>query len=174
VAGALDIPLEELAEPGSVSRWQVSHLFLGEIEPDSGVGLGHGADGDGYFPAPPKMPLLEQHVSHPAIARANDETLHPPDLAIDGMDSVAGSHLCLTDRDNVFDYRPRMFGHGADADELGGAADGGVCGVAGALFQEAADEIIVTGHRALDQVDLLGVVELVELRECTAQPDFAG
>jgi hypothetical protein len=66
-----------------------------------------------------------------------------------------------------------MFGHGADAAD-GGAADGGVRGVTSAVSQAAADEITVIGHRTLDQLFLLGVVELVELRECTAQPDFTG
>ena len=68
------------------------YLLLGEIDPDSGVDPGHGADRDGYFLAPPKMPLLEEHVSHPAIARGNKEALDPPDLAIDGVDPVTRSH----------------------------------------------------------------------------------
>src|SRR5215469_2951294 len=113
-------------------------------------------------------------MSHPAIARVDKEALHPADVAIDCKNTVTGSHLCLTHGDNVFADRPLVFRHGPNADELGGAADGGVCGVAGAVFHAVADEIIVTGHRTLDQVELLGVVELVELRECTAQPDFTG
>ena len=111
------------------------------------------------------MPLLEEHVSHPAIARVDKEALHPPDLAIDGKDTVTGSHLCLPHGDNVFTYRPLVFQHGADADELGGVADDG---------RLIADEITAIGHRTLDQVDLLGAVEPVELREGTAQPDLAG
>ena len=51
-------------------------------------------------------------MSHPAIAWVNKEAVDPPDLAIDGTDMVTGSYLCLPHRDNVFDYRPRMFGHG--------------------------------------------------------------
>ena len=96
-------------------------------------------------------------MSHPAIARVNEKALHPPDLAIDSMDTVTGSHLSLTHRDDVFDHRLRVFRCGAGVDELA-----------------AANEVTATGHRTLDQVELLGVVELVELRECTAQPDFTG
>ena len=95
-------------------------------------------------------------MSHPAIAWVNKEAVDPPDLAIDGTDMVTGSYLCLPHRDNVFDYRPRVFGHGADADELGCAADGGVCGVAGAVFNAAADEITVIGQLILDYVGFLG------------------
>src|SRR3974390_2195417 len=100
------------------------------------------------------MPLLEQHMSHPAIARVDKEALHPPDLAIDGMDPVAGSHICLPHGDNVFTYRPLVFRHEADADELGGVAGDG---------RLLAYEITAIGHRTLDQVELLRVVELVEL-----------
>src|SRR5262245_23385291 len=84
---------------------QFSYLFLREVEPDSVVGPGHGADGDGDFLAAPQVSLLEQHVGHPVIARADEEALHPPDLTIDGVDRVPGPHLLLTHRNNVFEDR---------------------------------------------------------------------
>src|SRR5215831_6542758 len=84
---------------------QFSYLFLREVEPDSGVDPGHGADGDGDFLAAPQVPLLEQHVGHPVIARVDEEALHPPDLTIDGVDLLPGPHLLPTHRDNVFEDR---------------------------------------------------------------------
>jgi hypothetical protein len=97
--------------------------------------------------------LLEQHGGHPVIARADQEALHPPDLAIDGVDPVPGPHLVLTHRNNVFEdrrlplrSRPEAGAHAKMPGYLGGS-------------------------RTRDQVALRGVVELGELREGAAQPD---
>jgi hypothetical protein len=61
------------------------------------------------------MPLREQHMSHPVIARVDREAPHPADLAIDGKDTVTGSHLGLTHRDIVFADRPLVFRMGPTA-----------------------------------------------------------
>ena len=54
-------------------------------------------------------------MSHPAIARVDKEAPHPAELAIDGKDTVTGSHLGLTHRDIVVADRPLVFLHGADS-----------------------------------------------------------
>src|SRR6185312_4363562 len=129
---------------------QFSYLFLREAEPDSGVDPCHGADGDGDFLAAPQMPLLEQHVGHPVIARVDEEALHLPDLTIDGVDLVPGPHLLLTHRNNVFEDRllPQLCGGHAPAPDHPG------------------------GIWPRDQVAFRGMVELAELRARAAQPDF--
>ena len=160
----------------SVSGWQVPHLVLGEVEPDSDVHPGHGSDGDGDFLAAPQVPLLEQHVGHPIVARVDEEALHPPDLTIDGVDRVTGPHLVLTQRNNVFDHRPAVSwrGHGADVHEL--AADGGQCVTTDAVCQTRAEDATDVADVLIGCVGdlaLLRVVKLVELRERAAQPDLA-
>src|SRR5262249_1398048 len=84
---------------------QFSYLFLREVDPDSGVDPGHGADGDGDFLAAPQVPLLEQHVGPPVLVWVDEEALPLPDLTIDGVDPVPGPPLLLTHRNNVFEDR---------------------------------------------------------------------
>src|SRR6516165_5959035 len=144
-------PLAGKRLPGPLGRGrQVSYLFLREVEPDSGVDPGHGADGDGDFLAAPQVPLHKQHVGHPVIARVDEEALHPPDLTIEGIDPVPGPHLLLTHRNNVFEDRrlPQRSGGRLPAPDY------------------------LRGFRPRDQVAFRGVVELVELRARAAQPDF--
>ena len=52
------------------------------------------------------MPLLEQDVGHVTAARIDQETPHLPDLTIEGIDVITGTHLCLTDRDDLVDDDP--------------------------------------------------------------------
>jgi hypothetical protein len=105
------------------------------------------------------MALLEQHVAHPVITRADEEALHPPDLPIDGMNAVTGPELHLTARDNVLNDRPPVYRLGAyaGAEEIGRA---GWC-----VFLNAGG-----AHK----VPFLSGIELVELRPRTAQPDLLG
>ena len=156
----------------SVSGWQAPHLVLGDVHP------GHGGDGDGDFLVAPQVPLLEQHVGHPVVARVDEEALYPPDLAVDGVDRVTGPHLVLTQRNNVFDHRPEVsWRYGADVHEL--AADGGQCVTAGAavcqarVFQARTDDASDVLNGCVGDLALLRVVKLVELRERAAQPDLA-
>ena len=116
------------------------------------------------------MPLLEQHMGHPVIAGIGEEALHPPDLTIDGMDTVTGPHLYLTLRNNVLGDHSPVYRLAADVDELP-RADGCVC-LATAVYQCVAEEAAAVG--AFHHVAFLGAVKLVELRARTAQRDFAG
>src|SRR5262249_10660893 len=94
------------ASAGSAGRWQVFHLFPGDVEPDAVVDLGDGADRDGDLLAPPQMPLLQQHVGHVLVVRVDEEPLHPADLAIDGMDMLAVTDLCFAVGDHLLDEGP--------------------------------------------------------------------
>ena len=98
----------------SLNRWQVLHLFLGEVQPDTEVDSGHGGDRDGDFLVPPKMPLPEQDVGHLMVVWMDEEAMHLPDLAIECMDVVAGTDLCLTHRNDFLDRDPRevWYSHG--------------------------------------------------------------
>src|ERR1019366_427119 len=69
-----------------VHRRQLLHLVLGDAEPDTVVDSGHGADRDSYLLAAPQMPLLEQHMGYPVVARIDDEPLDKPDRAVGGVD----------------------------------------------------------------------------------------
>ena len=106
-----------LTGPGRSVRWrQILHLLLGEVEPDSFVDRGHGTHRDGDFLMAPQMPLLEQHMGHLLVVRIDDESQHLPDFAVDGMDTLAGTQLCLAHRDDVLRDRAHMVSQaGADA-----------------------------------------------------------
>jgi hypothetical protein len=43
--------------------WQVLDLLFGQVEPDTGVDPGYGADRDGDFLAAEEVPFLEEHVT---------------------------------------------------------------------------------------------------------------
>ena len=98
-------------------------------------------------------------MAHPVIARVDEEALHPPDLPIDGMDTVTGAELYLAPRDNVLNDRSPVYRLGAyaGAEEI---ARAGWC-----VFLNAGG-----AHK----VPFLSAIELVELRARTAQPDFPG
>lgn len=81
-----------------VHRWQVPHLVLSNVEPDTFLDPGHGADRDGQVFAAPQMPFLEKHVGHMVVARVDDEPFGLPDLAIGGMNAIAAAHRHLTHR----------------------------------------------------------------------------
>jgi hypothetical protein len=84
-----------------VHRRQLRDLLLGEVELDTLVDLGHGADGDGHFLAAPQMPFGEEHVGHVMAVRVDDEAMDPPDLAVGGVDPVAAADLEFAGRDGV-------------------------------------------------------------------------
>lgn len=63
-------------------RWKVSHLFLGDIEPDSLVHGDDGADRNGHFLSAPHMTFPEEYVRHPVIGRVHGKALDLPDFAI--------------------------------------------------------------------------------------------
>ena len=90
---------------------QVTHLFLGDVEPDSGIEPGHGADRDGYVLAPPKVAFPKQYMGYPVILWVDEKATHPPDLAIGGMDTIPGSHLVFTQRNDVLDDRAPAVWH---------------------------------------------------------------
>jgi hypothetical protein len=74
------------------------------------------------------MPLLQEHVGYPVIARVDEEALHSADLAIDGMDLVPRPYLVVTKRNNVLDHSPRVFWHWHVADvDKPARAHGFVC-----------------------------------------------
>jgi hypothetical protein len=104
---------------GSALAWvidvhgrKVLHLLLGDVEPDSVLDSGHGADRDGDLLAPPQMPLPEQHVGNPVVLRIDEQALHQADLTIEGMDVLTGTHLYFTRRDNLLDNEPAGRGIG--------------------------------------------------------------
>ena len=47
---------------------------LSQVEPDTVVDSGDGADRDGYFLAAPQVPFLEKHVGHVVVAGIDDES----------------------------------------------------------------------------------------------------
>jgi hypothetical protein len=81
------------------------------------------------------------------------------------MDTVAGLHLDLALRDNVFDDHLPVHRLATDGEELAFAGEG-VCRAI-AVGQAVTDE--ATADDAGLQVPFLGVVKLVELRESAAQ-----
>ena len=141
------------AKPVVSAGWgQILHLLLGDVEPDSFGGPGHGADRDGDLLAPPQMALLEQHVGHVMIARVDEEPLDLADLAVHGMDVVTGTDLCFTHGDDVLDGDPCQVRYAR-----GGAA------------RRGGDPRAAAFHHLF----LLGGIEFVELGDGAAQPDFA-
>ena len=55
-------------------------------------------------------------MGHLLVVRIDDESQHLPDFAVDGMDTLAGTQLCLAHRDDVLRDRARMVSQaGADA-----------------------------------------------------------
>jgi len=60
------------------------------------------------------MPLPEQNVGHLVVVWIYEDAMHLPDLAIEGMDVIAGTDLCLTHRNNFLDRDPRgaWYSHG--------------------------------------------------------------
>jgi len=99
-------PRRALATVIDVRGRKVLHLLPGDVEPDSVLDPGHGADRDGDLPAPPQMPLPDQHVGNPVVVRIDEQAPHPPDLTIESMNVVTGTHLCSTRRDNLLDDEP--------------------------------------------------------------------
>src|SRR6185437_13477651 len=101
------------------------------------------------------------------MVRVDGEALHPPDLAVDGEDSVVGSHFGLAERNGVADddRRPVAEAH-ADPHAGGRTADPHAADVAVAL-----DRCRLTVAAAViypfRQVDLLGWLEPLELGEGT-------
>src|SRR5262245_1158003 len=92
-----------LIPSSSAHRGQFLHLLLGDVEADPAVISRHGADRDGDLFAPPEVPLPQEHMGGPAVARIDHETLYPPDLTIDGMDRLTGTHVRLPHRHDVLD-----------------------------------------------------------------------
>jgi hypothetical protein len=76
-----------------------------EVESDSDIHPGDGADRNGDLLATPQVSLLEKYVGHPVIAGADEEALHPPDLTIDGVYRVTRLHIRLTQGSDVFKDR---------------------------------------------------------------------
>ncbi|HXN63379.1 MAG TPA: hypothetical protein VN886_23245 [Acidimicrobiales bacterium] len=152
-----------------ICRRQVLHLLLGDVEPDSVLDSGHGADRDGDFLASPKVPFLEEHMGYPVIAGIGKEAPHPPDFTVDGVDTITGPHLYLTLRNNVSDDHSPVYRLGADVDEI--ARAGGCVCLATFVYQGVAQEATAVG--TFDHVAFLGAVKPVEFRTRTAQPDFA-
>src|SRR5215472_7313278 len=151
----------------NVHRRQVPHVVLGEVEPDTVLGPGDGADRDGYLLAPPQVPLLEQHVGHVVVAQVDDEPFHVADLAVGGMGAIAAAHLHLAQRNGVVgdglrdpgDYVPFDPGGPAQAQPWLGEH----------LFRAVGR--IAPGPR--HELRLLGGVELLKLRHRATQPDLA-
>jgi hypothetical protein len=52
----------------------------------------------------PQRCPLERHVGHAVIARIDQETLHLPDLTIEGMNAITALHFCFIQRNDVLDY----------------------------------------------------------------------
>ena len=62
---------------------------------------------DGDFLAPPQMPLPEQHVGHPVVARVDQEALHLSDLTVQSMDVVTVADFCFPQRNHILDASAR-------------------------------------------------------------------
>src|SRR5271170_7162355 len=84
-----------------VYRWQVLDVLLGDAEPDAVTCLRDRADRDGHLPAPPQVPLLEQHMGDVAAAAIDDEALNLADVAVSGMHVLAAAYGHLAQRDRV-------------------------------------------------------------------------
>jgi len=108
-------------------------------------------------------------MGYAVIAGIGEEAPHPPDLTVDGMDTITGPHLYLTLRNNVSDDHSPVYRLGADVDEI--ARAGGCVCLATFVYQGVAQEATAVG--AFDHVAFLGAVQLVEFRARAAQPDFA-
>ena len=103
------------------------------------------------------------------IAGVGEETPHPPDLTVDGMDTITWAHLYLTLRNDVSDDHSPVYRLGADVDEITRA---GRCVCRAAfVYQGVAQEATAVG--AFDHVAFLGAVQLAEFRARAAQPEFA-
>jgi hypothetical protein len=113
-------------------------------------------------------------VGHPVIARVYEKAPHPPDLTIDGMDTVPGPYLVFTQQNNVFDdCAPPVFWQGAEVDEFAAkGADGRVCLAGDSVGQVVADQAATANEsRVFGQLTLLRGVECVELGARAAQRD---
>ena len=143
---------------------QVLDLLLGEVEPDTVIDAGHGADRDGDFLAARQVPLLEEHVGHVVAVRVDDQALDFPDVAVGGMDVIAAAHLHLIQRDGVVGDRLRGVSPGHAH-----AHARAVVGHVKHLFRVIAR---VSG-RAGQELCLLGGIELLELLQGAAEPDLA-
>ena len=115
------------------------------------------------------MPFPEEHVGYPVIAGIGEETPHPPDFTVDGVDTITGPDLYLALRNNVSDDHSPVYRLGADVDEI--ARAGGCVCRATFVYQGVAQEATAVG--TFDHVAFLGAVKPVEFRARTAQPDFA-
>jgi len=151
-----------------VHGWQVLHLLLSEVEPDTVIDPGHGTDRDGHFLTAPHVSLLEEHVGHVVAFRVDDQPLDFPDVAVGGMDVLTATHLHLVQRDGVVGDRQRSVSPG-HAHAHAHARARAVVGHEGHLFRVIAR---VSG-RAGQELRLLGGIELLELRQGAAEPDLA-
>src|SRR6266566_999285 len=160
-------------ESSEFNRRQVLYLLLGDVEPDSGVNGGDGADRDGDLLPPPQMAFPEENMGHRVIGRVDDKAFYLADLAVDGMDVLVALHLGLPQRNRVAHHRRRPMAQ-AHADSHTGdrtthphAADVAVALDRSGLTVAAAVAAI------LHQLDFLGRIEPVELGKGTVQPDLA-
>ena len=157
---------------GSALAWvidvhgrKVLHLLLGDVEPDSVLDSGHGADRDGDLLTPPQMPLPEQHVGNPVGLRIDEQALHQADLTIEGMDVLTGTHLCFTRRDNLLDNEPGWPRHRGTARGLHAEDPNGSWSYHGYRRPRVV---------AFYALFVLSVVDLAELGQGATQPDSAG
>jgi hypothetical protein len=111
-------------------------------------------------------------MGHLVSVWISEEALDPPDLAIDGMDTVTVPQLNLTFRNNVLGDHTPAYRLGTDVDEFAGAH--GCIALVTLVYQGVAEEATAAAAGAFHHVAFLGGVKLVELRARAAQPDFAG
>ena len=104
------------------------------------------------------------------VARIDEEALYLPDITIGGMDVITTMHVCFPVGDNVLFHDRRMCPRPMPIPMPETTAAAHTTVGLDRLSLAVAALVIDT----LRQVDLLGGIELVEIRDAAAQPDTAG
>jgi hypothetical protein len=83
------------AEVIDVYEREVFRLLLADVEVHTVHHPGDSTDRNDHISAAEQVSLLQQHVAHVVIARVDDKSLDPPDLAVGGIDALAAVHFDL-------------------------------------------------------------------------------
>ncbi len=116
------------------------------------------------------MPFLEQHVGHMVVTRVDQEALYLSYLTIQRVDTLTALHVCFTQRDNVVDHDRRTVSQAHADSHTGGPHIARTAVALDRLSLAVAAPVI----ESLRQVGFLGGIEVVELRDGTAQPEVVG
>jgi len=157
---------------GEVDRRQVSYLVLCEIESDAVGGyVFDGADRNGDLLLAPEVALLEKDMRHVVIVGIDNESLHPPDIAIGGMYVFAAANLHLARRNTVLnDHLGTACHTRATHPYATQAAAEPVVGPRERLPSPVAHRLSRSGQ----EMCLLGLSQRVELSRAAPQADLLG